>query len=436
MPSTIYKSIKLKTTKTIHNRIRTSFKLAAIASLLLIAFPNPKAHAAAAPGDACTTTNAIARDGGVDTSGTNYIMRCNGSTWERIIEMDSAGNMGVGQAAPSAKLHIDGEIILGNTSLGCSAATEGAVRYNTTLDLLELCDGSDWSVITSSTCADAIPDSFNFTDLPNQSQSTLITSSIEQISGIVCQINVETSGDGSPEIRVCANASCSSVLIDWTDLATINNGEYIQARLTTNGTSESLSTAIIMAGGTADAWNVTTAGGCTGTPSYGSVCADGTIYAGLTPDGNVPMYVTRCDAGLTWDGVACSGSVTKLPWNDGSSNWLAVGVTDSLTGDDNTAELATLDSSSEDGTQPHRAADFCDTLTLHGYSDWYLPAVEELAKMYDNIANIANFETSGAGLYHSSTEQNNYYNKVVRFSDGSRPLRSKENSYFIRCARK
>src|SRR5690606_34398043 len=61
---------------------------------------------------------------------------------------------------------------------------------------------------------------------------------------------------------------------------------------------------------------------CIGAPAVGTVCADGSVYAGNSPDGDVPMYVTRCDLGQAWDGAACGGTRQQLPWNDGSGNWL------------------------------------------------------------------------------------------------------------------
>lgn len=42
----------------------------------------------------------------------------------------------------------------------------------------------------------------------------------------------------------------------------------------------------------------------------GTTCVDGTIYAGLSPDGDVPMFTTPADA------------PTLMSWNDGSDFWL------------------------------------------------------------------------------------------------------------------
>jgi Flp pilus assembly pilin Flp len=161
-------------------------------------------------------------------------------------------------------------------------------------------------------------------------------------------------------------------------------------------------------------------GPCTGSPSPGDVCPDGTIYAGLTPDGNVPMYITRCDAGNVYNTGAgscecdpgtveispaaqlsgspnggCGAAYTQygqpatvvdrsgLSWHDGSENYPDSPLDNCVspftdpscrTGEANTALLAGL----SDSVSPYRAAQYCDSLTLHGHSDWYLPARDEL----------------------------------------------------------
>jgi hypothetical protein len=57
------------------------------------------------------------------------------------------GNVGIGTAAPVTKLDVNGEIKLGNSGATCVAASEGQQRYNSTLKLMEFCDGSAWTPI-------------------------------------------------------------------------------------------------------------------------------------------------------------------------------------------------------------------------------------------------------------------------------------------------
>ena len=82
------------------------------------------------------------------------------------------------------------------------------------------------------------------------------------------------------------------------------------------------------------------------------------------------------------------------------------------------------------------AAYRCSTLTLNGYDDWYLPAINELQLMYNNREIIGNFRF---GDYCSSTEAG----KKDAYSIHFRPHRRVEfyynkndRDYFIRCIRK
>ena len=50
-------------------------------------------------------------------------------------------------------------------------------------------------------------------------------------------------------------------------------------------------------------------------PAIGSICSDGSQYAGLTPDGNVKMYIMRCNLGQSWNGSACTGTETTVAWS-------------------------------------------------------------------------------------------------------------------------
>lgn len=82
------------------------------------------------------------------------------------------------------------------------------------------------------------------------------------------------------------------------------------------------------------------------------------------------------------------------------------------------------------------AACGCDSLTSEGYSDWYLPAIDELYKMYNNQTIIGNFRI---GDYCSSTEYGKYNVCNIHF----RPHKSIQffynkidKDYYVRCIRK
>jgi hypothetical protein len=161
-------------------------------------------------------------------------------------------------------------------------------------------------------------------------------------------------------------------------------------------------------------------------PAIGNECADGSIYAGLSPDGNVKMYTTPADAGA-------------YRWNNGTANFVEtamVNCTDTAqsscnTGKGNTTLLAGL----TDAASPYAAAAYCDGLIAHGHSDWYLPAQNELNVMYVNRAAIGGFNTSGS-WYWSSSEYNFNVARIQRFSDGGQANDAKTTSRLVRCVRR
>jgi hypothetical protein len=78
------------------------------------------------------------------------------------------------------------------------------------------------------------------------------------------------------------------------------------------------------------------------------------------------------------------------------------------------------------------AARICDDLVLGGYSDWYLPSIDELNKLYLNQVAIGGF----ANLYYwSSTEVNFNYSWSQFFYNGSQDLSDKNANYYVRAVR-
>lgn len=167
-------------------------------------------------------------------------------------------------------------------------------------------------------------------------------------------------------------------------------------------------------------------------PNVGDVCTDGSVYAGLI--GSDPLYVARCDAGMSWTG-SCTGGRASLYWNSGTTNYTATNTVDLSDGQANTATIITIDADSVTaGMQQHAAAQYCADLIVHGQGDWYLPATNELNILYGNKAAIGGF---GTGEYWSSTEwTNGSAARAVSFSDGGTAGRTKEKTYAVRCVRR
>ncbi|MBN8538178.1 MAG: DUF1566 domain-containing protein [Deltaproteobacteria bacterium] len=351
-----------------------------------------------------------------------------------VLLATTRGNVGIGTTSPAAPLDVAGDVKIGNSSASCSSTNKGSIRYNNASSVLEFCNGTSWNLIQAAACSDATPNVFVFTDQSNQTTSTQITSDIVQVSGINCTIPVTVSGVGSPQFQICSDSGCSSVVQGWTSSpSSIVSGQYLQVRQTSDAAGGATSQATIIAGTTASIWSISTAGGdCVGTtPPVGTVCADGTIYAGISPDTSAKMFTTRCDYGQTWNGSACIGSRLPQNWNNGTSNWTTTGYSNSNTGKANSAGLFT----SADASSPYAAATICENLNQDGHTDWYLPSKNELNIMYAGKNTIRNFDTSGT-YYWSSTENNSFDSWNQRISDGSQNIASKNNAFFVRCSRR
>jgi len=79
------------------------------------------------------------------------------------------------------------------------------------------------------------------------------------------------------------------------------------------------------------------------------------------------------------------------------------------------------------------AASICDELNLFDYSDWYLPAIDQMEELYIQKEIIGGFTSE---LYWSSSEvsANNAWNKNILTGESS-PLWNKNQSYCVRCIR-
>jgi len=62
--------------------------------------------------------------------------------------VDEEGNVGVGTIQPHAKLHVNGEVKIGNSGIDCYTITEGSIRYNYESKIFEGCDGNRWFTLS------------------------------------------------------------------------------------------------------------------------------------------------------------------------------------------------------------------------------------------------------------------------------------------------
>ena len=86
--------------------------------------------------DTASLDNIIAIGHGITPTTDNTIVLGNSTA--------TGPKVGVGTYTPQAKLDINGDIRVGGTTASCSAANEGAIRYESSSKKFQGCDGSNW----------------------------------------------------------------------------------------------------------------------------------------------------------------------------------------------------------------------------------------------------------------------------------------------------
>lgn len=157
-----------------------------------------------------------------------------------------------------------------------------------------------------------------------------------------------------------------------------------------------------------------------------------------------------------------SGENSSKQWK--TSNTTTSGTTSVIDGPTNSANM---------NDASHPAAEFCEGLTIGGFSDWYMPAKNELEVCYYNLKPTTTSNNTGAGtntnavpsrgsnytsgtpaqtsatdfqtgnteafaasFYWSSTEDGSLFALYQDFSTGSQGSTAKVNSYYVRAVRR
>jgi len=123
-------------------------------------------------------------------------------------------------------------------------------------------------------------------------------------------------------------------------------------------------------------------------PKVGDKMPDGTVFAGISPETNKPMYTTPADTPLT------------MKFNE--------------------------------------AKEYAAKLDAHGHKDWHVPTKAELNVLFNNRAAIGGFNVTGsdpAGWYWSASPDYRWYAWGQRFSDGYQNYYGKGGHSAVRCVR-
>ncbi|GAB5387717.1 MAG: hypothetical protein Alpg2KO_06850 [Alphaproteobacteria bacterium] len=107
----------------------------------------------------------------------------------------------------------------------------------------------------------------DFPDITNQPISTQVASVIVQPT-VDGTSTMTVSGNGSPQLRTCSDAACSSVLQSYASSVSLGAGEYLQVQVTTPGSQSSSETITVTGGGATATFSVATGSGdCLGANS-------------------------------------------------------------------------------------------------------------------------------------------------------------------------
>jgi len=155
-----------------------------------------------------------------------------------------------------------------------------------------------------------------------------------------------------------------------------------------------------------------------------SALAPSTPYLGQSYAGGIVFYVDSTGMhGL----VAATVDQEVFPWGL-SGTFTGVTSTDVGSGAINTAYLVAL---SGEVDSPAKA---CDNLVLNGYSDWFLPSIDELKLMYLKLHSMG-FGGFMSNFYWSSSEKNSISAYAANYHLGSFNYTNKTSSYLSRAVR-
>ena len=313
--------------------------------IILLFFSSfPVFAAEPAPGDACTQAGDFTRSGGPEVAGGGHFLYCNGSNWVSVFDYTGSG-----------KIFTQ----IGNDTGDCTGQKTGRLRYNEGTDTWEYCNGSAWVPFEhAASAADTTPDAFTFTDLTDVPGSTLIESDIVQITGIDSIAPVSISGDGSPEYRICADATCTSSTGWFSFNSGIVNNQYLQLQLTSSGSYSTTLSAIIDIGDIADQWDVTTEAAPDNTPDAFSFTDQTDVSVSTQIQSNI-VQITGISNGtnisIAGDGspqyrICADGTCSTAPAYTGSAGTIDAGEYVQLRLTSSASNAATLSATLTIGT--------------------------------------------------------------------------------------
>lgn len=328
------------------------------------------------------------------------------------------GNVGVDRLSPVATMDINGGLMVGKQIFVCSAVNNGVLRYDETK--LEFCAGSNvQDIITIPPIASFTISPSNVTDMDvtgsgNPAYSGYTTFTLTNIGSATSGV-IETSLADTTYFEFGTN-NCDDVTLAGGTSCTID----VRAKART---STPYSTTLDIEAAQVNNVSANLAGTSAATCPVGNA-QDGGLVAACYEDYYLIVTPANCTDSATPTCDATTDALTKVTHSGGAPPFDSV---NSLTdGPSNTTSLIGA-SANYDATQ------YCADMNYGGYTDWYLPAHDEVADIYNASGTLGGF---ASGTYLSSS-QNGSNNRSVDFATGTTGQYSNYfNPYYLRCARR
>lgn len=162
-------------------------------------------------------------------------------------------------------------------------------------------------------------------------------------------------------------------------------------------------------------------------PAVGAACGGGGLrYGGMYNGAHYMVAPSNCN----YAGNSCAGGADSSSTEGLLESWGVVGTvygaSSTSDGKANTALIATA---------PGGAARRCSLMTVGGYSDWFLPALDEATSLFYGKAGV-HFLSTSAYSYWTSTEVSAGNAYMVKVSSGTSASNGKGGDQLFRCVRR